>query len=187
MFLIVGLGNPGKEYEKTRHNLGFDVIDCIGSKYDIQLNRKKFKSICGEGIIDNEKVILMKPQTYMNLSGESLIEAVNFYKIENENIIVIYDDISLEIGRIRLRSQGSAGGHNGIKSIIANLNSDKFNRIKVGAGSPDGGLVSHVLGKFSKEERPKIEEVLVVAADAAEGIVCNGMSQAMNQFNGINI
>lgn len=187
MFLIIGLGNPGKEYEKTRHNLGFDVIDCIGRKYNIQLNRRKFKSIYGEGLIGNEKVILMKPQTYMNLSGESLIEAVNFYKVNNENIIVIYDDISLEVGRIRLRPQGSAGGHNGIKSIIANLNSDKFNRIKVGAGSPDGGLVSHVLGKFSKEQRDKIEKVLVVAADATEGIISKGMSEAMNQFNGINI
>ncbi|WP_102399455.1 aminoacyl-tRNA hydrolase [Haloimpatiens massiliensis] len=187
MFLIIGLGNPGKEYEKTRHNLGFDVIDCIGRKYNIQLNRRKFKSIYGEGLIGNEKVILMKPQTYMNLSGESLIEAVNFYKVNNENIIVIYDDISLEVGRIRLRPQGSAGGHNGIKSIIANLNSDKFNRIKVGAGSPEGGLVSHVLGKFSKEQRDKIEKVLVVAADATEGIISKGMSEAMNQFNGINI
>ncbi|WP_138203385.1 aminoacyl-tRNA hydrolase [Haloimpatiens lingqiaonensis] len=187
MYLIIGLGNPGKEYERTRHNLGFEVIDCIGDKYNIQLNRKKFKSICGEGLIGNEKVILMKPQTYMNLSGESLIEAVNFYKIKSDNIIVIYDDISLEVGRIRLRSAGSAGGHNGIKSIIANLNSDKFNRIKVGAGSPKGELVSHVLGKFSKEEREKIEKIIMVAADAAEGIVTKGINEAMNQFNGINL
>lgn len=187
MFLIVGLGNPGKEYEKTRHNLGFDVIDSIASTYNIQLNRKKFKSIYGEGLIGDEKVILMKPQTYMNLSGESLIEAVNFYKIKNEDIIVIYDDISLEVGRIRLRSQGSAGGHNGVKSIIANLNSDKFNRIKIGAGSPNGELVSHVLGKFSKEQREKIDKVLLVAVDATEDIINKGMIEAMNQFNGVNV
>ncbi|WP_035292709.1 aminoacyl-tRNA hydrolase [Clostridium sp. KNHs214] len=187
MFLIVGLGNPGKEYEKTRHNLGFDVIDSIASTYNIQLNRKKFKSIYGEGLIGDEKVILMKPQTYMNLSGESLIEAVNFYKIKNEDIIVIYDDISLEVGRIRLRSQGSAGGHNGVKSIIANLNSDKFNRIKIGAGSPNGELVSHVLGKFPKEQREKIDKVLLVAVDATEDIINKGMIEAMNQFNGVNV
>ena len=131
MFLIVGLGNPGKEYENTRHNIGFDAIDKIAEKYNIELNRIKFKSVYGEGFIGGEKVILLKPTTYMNLSGESLRAIMDFYKLSNEDVLVLYDDISLEVGRIRIREKGSAGGHNGIKSIIAHLGSDIFSRIRL--------------------------------------------------------
>ena len=136
MILIVGLGNPGKQYEQTRHNIGFDVIDYMANKYNIDVNREKFKGICGEGFIENKKVILLKPLTYMNLSGESIRELANFYKLEDDEIIVVYDDISLDIGRLRIREKGSAGGHNGIKSIIQNLGGDKFPRVKVAVGQP---------------------------------------------------
>ena len=162
MILIVGLGNPGKQYEQTRHNIGFDVIDYMANKYNIDVNREKFKGICGEGFIENKKVILLKPLTYMNLSGESIRELANFYKLEDDEIIVVYDDISLDIGRLRIREKGSAGGHNGIKSIIQNLGGDKFPRVKVGVGQPKDNLVNHVLGKFSKEDREHIEKVIPV-------------------------
>ncbi|MEQ8154157.1 MAG: aminoacyl-tRNA hydrolase [Clostridiaceae bacterium] len=187
MFLIVGLGNPGTEYKGTRHNIGFDVIDCLAEKNNIEVNRKKFKGEIGEGKISGEKVVLLKPTTYMNLSGESIREVINFYKITNDKVIVIYDDISLEIGRLRIRGKGSAGGHNGIKSILANLGSDVFPRIKVGVGQPKGNLVSHVLGKFSKEEMESVEKVVEGAAEAAEEIVKNGETEAMNKFNSFSI
>ena len=187
MFLIVGLGNPGKEYDKTRHNIGFDVIDYMANKYNIDVNREKFKGICGEGFIENKKVILLKPLTYMNLSGESIRELANFYKLEDDEIIVVYDDISLDIGRLRIREKGSAGGYNGIKSIIQNLGGDKFPRVKVGVGQPKDNLVNHVLGKFSKEDREHIEKVIPVVSDAIVEIVKNDAKESMNKFNGVNI
>ena len=187
MILIVGLGNPGKQYEQTRHNIGFDVIDYMANKYNIDVNREKFKGICGEGFIENKKVILLKPLTYMNLSGESIREFVNFYKLEDDEIIVVYDDISLDIGRLRIREKGSAGGHNGIKSIIQNLGGDKFPRVKVGVGQPKDNLVNHVLGKFSKEDREHIEKVIPVVSDAIVEIVKNDAKESMNKFNGVNI
>ena len=187
MILIVGLGNPGKQYEQTRHNIGFDVIDYIANKYNIDVNREKFKGICGEGFIENKKVILLKPLTYMNLSGESIRELANFYKLEDDEIIVVYDDISLDIGRLRIREKGSAGGHNGIKSIIQNLGGDKFPRVKVGVGQPKDNLVNHVLGKFSKEDREHIEKVIPVVSDAIVEIVKNDAKESMNKFNGVNI
>lgn len=187
MFLIAGLGNPGKEYAHTRHNVGFDVLDLISGKYNIDINRLKFKGEYGEGNIASEKVIILKPLTFMNLSGESISEAVNFYKIPKQNIIIIYDDISLQVGRMRIRDSGSAGGHNGIKSIIANLGSDVFTRIKVGVGAPEKELVSHVLGKFNREDRVKIEKAFAAAADAAECIIKEGSKAAMNKFNGFVI
>ena len=187
MFLIVGLGNPGKQYEQTRHNIGFDVIDYMANKYNIYVNREKFKGICGEGFIENKKVILLKPLTYMNLSGESIRELANFYKLEDDEIIVVYDDISLDIGRLRIREKGSAGGHNGIKSIIQNLGGDKFPRVKVGVGQPKDNLVNHVLGKFSKEDREHIEKVIPVVSDAIVEIVKNDAKESMNKFNGVNI
>lgn len=187
MILIVGLGNPGKQYEKTRHNIGFDVIDYMANKYNIDVNREKFKGICGEGFIENKKVILLKPLTYMNLSGESIRELANFYKLEDDEIIVVYDDISLDIGRLRIREKGSAGGHNGIKSIIQNLDGDKFPRVKVGVGQPKDNLVNHVLGKFSKEDREHIEKVIPVVSDAIVEIVKNDAKESMNKFNGVNI
>ena len=187
MILIVGLGNPGKQYEQTRHNIGFDVIDYMANKYNIDVNREKFKGICGEGFIENKKVILLKPLTYMNLSGESIRELANFYKLEDDEIIVVYDDISLDIGRLRIREKGSAGGHNGIKSIIQNLGGDKFPRVKVGVGQPKDNLVNHDLGKFSKEDREHIEKVIPVVSDAIVEIVKNDAKESMNKFNGVNI
>lgn len=185
MFLIVGLGNPGKEYEHTRHNVGFDIIELIGDKYNIDVNRKKFKGIYGDGRIAGERVLLLKPTTYMNLSGESIKEVLNFYKIPNDNIIVLYDDISIEVGRLRIRQKGSAGGHNGIKSIIAHLGSDVFPRVKIGVGQPPGeNLVSHVLGKFSKDEREKLEDVFEATSRSVEAIIERGVAEAMNKFNG---
>lgn len=187
MYLIVGLGNPGKEYAHTRHNVGFDIIDLLSNKYNISISRAKFKGEFGEGTIGNEKVILLKPTTYMNLSGESIREISNFYKIPKENIIVVYDDISLEIGKLRIRSKGSAGGHNGIKSIIANLSSDEFSRIKIGVGHPKNDLVSFVLGKFSKDERAVLEKVFDVVIEAVKEIIINNDVEAMNKFNGFSI
>ncbi|GIM30191.1 peptidyl-tRNA hydrolase [Clostridium polyendosporum] len=183
MFLIVGLGNPGSEYVGTRHNIGFDVVDYLADKYNIEINRIKFKGVYGEGFIANEKVILLKPTTYMNLSGESIREIVNFYKLDNEQVIVIYDDISLEVGRLRIRNQGSAGGHNGIKSIIANLNSDTFPRVKVGVGQPKHDLVSHVLGKFSGDERSILQRTVPAAVEAIETIIREDVKESMNKYN----
>lgn len=187
MHLIVGLGNPGKEYEKTRHNVGFDILDLISDKYNINMNRTKFKGVYGDGKIDDERVILLKPATFMNLSGESVKAVCDFYKIKNENIIVIYDDISLSVGRMRIRKSGSAGGHNGIKNIISNLSSDVFPRVKVGVGAPIGDLISHVLGRFSNEDRIEVEKVFNAAADAVQCIITKGTCEAMNNFNGIKV
>lgn len=187
MFLIVGLGNIGIQYENTRHNIGFDAIDFISKKYNIKINKKKFKGTFGEGIIENKRTILLKPSTYMNLSGESVKEITNFYKIESKNIIVIQDDISLPVGKIRIRCRGSAGGHNGIKNIIYNLNTDEFIRIKVGEGYPDRDIVSYVLGKFEKDDRKHMEKVFKFVSDAVDCILNENVSEAMNRFNGLYI
>lgn len=184
MYLIVGLGNPGKEYEHTRHNVGFDIIDLFADKYNISINRIKFKGVYGETNINGEKVVLLKPQTFMNLSGESVKEVADFYKIPNENIIVVYDDISLDVGSLRIRQKGSAGGHNGIKNIIANMSTDVFPRIKVGVGKPEHDLVNHVLGKFSKEQREQLEKTFQPSIEAIETIITKNISEAMNKFNG---
>lgn len=186
MFLIVGLGNPGKEYDGTRHNIGFAAVDYIADKYNIELNRIKFKGVFGEGFIDGKKVILLKPTTYMNLSGESIKEVINFYKISNEEVIVIYDDISLEVGRLRIREKGSHGGHNGIKSIIANLGTDVFPRVKIGVGAPKGNLVSHVLGKFSEDEVEILRETIKASSDAISIMLKSDAKEAMNKLNGFN-
>ncbi len=185
MKLIVGLGNPGKEYSGTRHNVGFAVIDELSSEYSIGVNKGKFKGVYGEGRINNERVILLKPLTYMNLSGESVKAISDFYKIPVEDIIIIYDDISLPVGGLRIREKGSAGGHNGIKSIIAHLKTDEFPRIKVGVGSkPEGGdLVNHVLGHFSKEDSVLMAESEKRAAHAAAAIIKSGPREAMNEYN----
>lgn len=187
MFLIVGLGNPGLEYSHTRHNVGFDILDLIAEKYNISLNRTKFKGICGDGFVGGEKVLLLKPSTYMNLSGESLVEAANFYKIPRENIIVVYDDVSLAVGRMRIRPDGSAGGHNGIKNIILHLSSEVFPRIRVGVGQPPAGLIPHVLGRFPKEEREVLEKLFPAIVDAVEAIIRYGVTEAMNKFNGVKV
>ena len=187
MFLIVGLGNPGREYDGTRHNIGFEAIDYISSKNNIDINKSKFKGMFGEGFIKGQKVILLKPTTYMNLSGESIREVINFYKIDNNKIIVIYDDISLEIGKLRIREKGSAGGHNGINSIIANMGTDVFPRIKIGVGQPKGDLVSHVLGRFNKDEEEDLKEVIEASNKATEIIIQYGAKQAMNELNGFKL
>lgn len=186
MYLVVGLGNPGDEYKYTRHNAGFNVIDLIASKYNISVNRIKFKGVYGEVSISGEKVILLKPSTYMNLSGESVREAAAFYKIPSGNIIIIYDDISLDAGKLRIRSKGSAGGHNGIKSIILNMSTDIFPRIKIGVGQPEKSLIPHVLGRFSKEDRVLVEKVFDASINAVQTIIEKGCTEAMNDFNGFS-
>ena len=186
MFLIVGLGNPEKKYDKTRHNIGFDTIDALADNYNISMNEKKHKALCGTGVIDGVKVLLAKPQTYMNLSGDSVAEIVNFYKIDpEEEMIVIFDDISLAPGNIRVRKKGSAGGHNGIKSIIARTGTQNFMRIKVGVGEKPAGwdLADHVLGHFSREDRALVEDAIKDAEAAAVLMMQGQVDKAMNDFN----
>lgn len=183
MYLVVGLGNPGDRYDKTRHNAGFDVVDLCEKKYNFALNRTKFKGIYGETVIAGEKTLFLKPQTYMNLSGESVRAVMDFYKIPIENLIVIYDDISLEVGRLRIRAKGSAGGHNGIKNIILHLGTDEFSRIKVGVGEPTYDIVDFVTGKFSPEDRIVMEKSFEGAAAAIVEIISKGTIQAMNKYN----
>ena len=173
MYIIAGLGNPTREYEKTRHNVGFDTIDVLADKLNTSVDEKKFKGLYGKGIIAGEKVILLKPQTFMNLSGESVREAADFYKVDPEHIIVIYDDISLDVGQLRIRKKGSAGGHNGIKNIIAHLGTQEFPRIKMGVGDkpPRMDLADYVLSRFSKEDREKMEQAFKDAAEAVHNSV----------------
>ena len=158
MLIIAGLGNPGKEYENTRHNAGFMVMDALAEKIGADISEKKHKALCGKGVIGGEKVILMKPQTYMNSSGESIRAAADYYKVDPEDILIVYDDISLAPGQIRIRKKGSAGGHNGIKNIIANLGTDRFMRVKVGVGEKpkNWDLADYVLSPFTKDERPLV-------------------------------
>lgn len=187
MFLIVGLGNPGREYVGTRHNMGFEAIDAICAKYDIEMNKEKHRAIIGEGRIGGEKVVLAKPQTYMNLSGESVRELADWYKLEPEEVLVIYDDISLPTGKVRIREKGSAGGHNGIKNIIYQLQSDAFPRIKIGVGQerhPDFDCKDYVLGKFSKEETEILIPTVVRVAEAVECLISEDAKTAMNRYNG---
>ena len=186
MFIIVGLGNPTKEYENTRHNVGFDVIDAIADKYNISVTERKNRAFCGKGIIEGQKVILAKPQTYMNLSGESVRGLVDYYKVDEETeILIIVDDISLDVGQLRIRKKGSAGGHNGIKSIIQHLGSNVFQRIKVGVGEKpkEYDLADYVLGHFTKAEREIMEDGYKNAIEAVEMIVRGDIDAAMNAFN----
>lgn len=186
MFLIVGLGNPGKQYQHTRHNVGFDVMDAIADKYNIEISEKKHKALCGKGAIGDSKVVLAKPQTYMNASGESVAELLHYYKLDpEEEMIVIYDDISLPPGNLRIRKKGSAGGHNGIKNIIALTGTQNFLRIKVGVGEKPKGwdLVDHVLGRFRAEERAEVENAIGNAVLAVEQMISGETDAAMNQFN----
>ena len=186
MFIIVGLGNPTKEYIGTRHNIGFDAITRISDEYNIPLDFKKHKGICGKGMIGSEKVILIQPQTYMNLSGECIREAADYYKVEPEHIIVIYDDISLAPGQLRVRGKGSAGGHNGIKNIILHTGGQKFPRVRVGVGEKpaDYDLADYVLGHFPKEDQKLMDEAFKEAGAAAVAIMTEGIDAAMNKFNG---
>ena len=199
MFLIVGLGNPEKQYETTfhnmgflavgehtRHNIGFDVMDALAEKYNISISEKKHKALCGKGVINGVKVVLAKPQTYMNLSGESVAELVNYYKMDpEEEMIVIYDDISLAPGNLRIRKKGSAGGHNGIKNIIAMTGTQNFLRIKVGVGEKPAGwdLADHVLGHFDTADRAEVEKAIGHAVEAAEMMITGETDAAMNRYN----
>ena len=186
MFMIAGLGNPGKEYETTRHNAGFMVIDALADKLGADVSEKKHKALCGKAVIGGQKCILLKPQTYMNSSGESLRAAADYYKIAPEDIIVIYDDISLAPGQLRVRAKGSAGGHNGMKSIIYQLGSEDFPRIKIGVGSPenpDYDLADYVLGKFTKTEVKELVQMAINTADAVGEIIKTGIEKAMSSFN----
>ena len=186
MFVIVGLGNPGKKYENTRHNAGYMAIDAIAAKYGISVKEKKHKALCGTGVIEGIKVLLVKPETYMNLSGESVGEIMNFYKLDpEEEMLVIYDDISLAPGNIRIRKKGSAGGHNGIKSLIAHTGTQAFMRIKVGVGEKPKGwdLADYVLGYFSEEDNAKLSEVMPDVISAAVLMMQGEVDKAMNDHN----
>lgn len=186
MFVIAGLGNPKKEYNNTRHNIGFDAIDAIADKYGIDVTEKKHKALIGKGIVEGHKVLLVKPQTFMNLSGESLRAVVDYYNIdETSELIVISDDISLDVGQIRIRKKGSAGGHNGLKNIILHLGHQDFMRIKVGVGEKPKGydLADYVLGHFTKEERVKEDEAIGNVIEAIKLILADESDAAMNRFN----
>lgn len=186
MFIIVGLGNPTKEYDGTRHNVGFDVIDTIANKYNISVTERKNRAFCGKGMIAGQKVILAKPQTYMNLSGESVRGLVDYYKIDVESeLLVIFDDVSLDVGQLRIRKKGSAGGHNGIKNIIQHLGTNAFQRIKVGVGEKpkDYDLADYVLGHFSKEEKEIMSDSYKDVVEAIEMILQDEIDAAMNRYN----
>lgn len=186
MYLIAGLGNPDKKYEHTRHNVGFDVIDELAEKYNISISEKKHKALLGKGVIEGQKVVLAKPQTYMNLSGESIVELVHYYKIDPETeMIVIYDDISFAPGNLRIRQSGSAGGHNGIKNIIKCLGTQEFMRIKVGVGEKpkNWDLADFVLGHFSKEERENLEDAIGRTMEAVGYMINGDVAKAMNEYN----
>lgn len=186
MYIIAGLGNPGKEYEGSRHNVGFMTLDVLADKYQIDIREKAHKALIGKGMIEGNKVILVKPQTYMNLSGESIRSVMDYYKTEPSEFIVIYDDISLEPGQIRIRKKGSAGGHNGIKNIIAHLGTQEFPRIRIGVGEkpPRMDLADYVLSRFPKEEKEEMEQAFCDGAAAAVSMMNEGIDTAMNRFNG---
>ncbi|HEY5587063.1 MAG TPA: aminoacyl-tRNA hydrolase [Ruminiclostridium sp.] len=183
--LIIGLGNPGTKYENTRHNVGFDTIDYLSKKYNIRLSRIGFKSVYGEGEIEGTRTILLKPQTFMNLSGESVRDIVAWYKMPLERVIIIYDDIDLDLSKIRVKPKGSAGTHNGMKSIIYQLQADEFPRIRIGIGRPPEkwDLADYVLSKFPKADREIIDQSIEKASEAAIMIAKSGPEKAMNNFN----
>ena len=184
MYIIAGLGNPGRKYENTRHNMGFIAVDLLAEKYGIKVDKIKFKALVGEGRIAGQKVLLVKPQTYMNLAGESIREVMSFYKEDIENLIVIYDDIDIPTGTIRLRKKGSAGTHNGMRNIVYLLADDGFPRIRVGIGSDKKvDLINYVTSGVTKGEKELLEGALLKAADAAAAIVEKGIEKAMNEYN----
>ena len=186
MYIIVGLGNPGDKYEKTRHNVGFNVIDLLAKEYSIDVSKLKHKALIGEGRVGTEKVILVKPMTYMNLSGESVVDICNYYNVDLENVIVIYDDIDLDVGKLRIRKKGSAGTHNGMRSIVKCLGSGDFPRVRVGVSKPMKGqdLADFVLSRFRKEEQADLEIGLEKAYKAVEAMIKENVDIAMNKYNG---
>ncbi len=185
MKLIVGLGNPGKQFEKTRHNIGFEVIDELANQLSIPLNQSKFKGLFGIGFHNGEKVILLKPLTFMNLSGESIRAVMDYYQIDIEDFVVIYDDLDLPVGKIRLRQKGSPGGHNGIKSTVAHLGTQEFNRIRIGIDRPTSGMKvpDYVLGRFHDDEQPLTKEAVQKSTDACKTWLERPFLQVMNEFN----
>lgn len=185
MYIIIGLGNPEADYANTRHNMGFNVINQLAKEYDLEIVRKKFNSEYEIGIIEGEKVILVKPQTFMNASGEAVIEFVNFYKVELDHVLVVYDDMDIEAGKIRIRKSGSPGSHNGTKSVTHFLNSENFPRIRVGIGKPlsNEDLIEYVIGAIPEEEKARLEEGVEKAKNAIIELFKNGMDSAMNKYN----
>ena len=186
MFIIVGLGNPGKDYTNTRHNIGFDVIDTLADEENISVLEKKHKAIIGKGVVAGQKCILAKPVTFMNRSGESVRELIDYYKVdETDELIIISDDVSMDVGKVRIRKKGSAGGHNGLKNIIEHLGHDNFIRVKIGVGEKPKGwdLADYVLGRFSGPERETLNETAKWAADAIRAIITDGPDGAMNRYN----
>ena len=185
MYLIIGLGNPEEEYSKTRHNMGFNTINKLAQKYNIKITKTKYEGLYETREIEGKKVILIKPQTYMNLSGNCVKQFADFYKVEKENVLVIYDDMDIEPGTIKIRKKGSAGGHNGMKSIIQMLGTEEFPRIRIGIGRPEhnGDEINYVIGAIPKEEIPKLEEGTEKAKEAIIEILKNGIDKAMNKFN----
>ena len=186
-WLIAGLGNPGAEYEKTRHNTGFMTLDLLAARLQVKVSKERFKALTAQADFDGQRLLLMKPQTYMNASGIAIEAAAHFYKIPPERVLVLFDDISLPVGRLRIRKNGSAGGHNGLKSIISCLGSDQFPRVKIGVGAkphPDYDLADWVLSSFSKAEQPELDRALDNARDAALCVITDGCEKAAASFNG---
>lgn len=184
MFVIAGLGNPGKQYENTKHNIGFITLDLLAEKHNIRINKIKHKALVGEGMILGQKVLLVKPQTYMNLSGNSIREVVSYYQIEPEQLLVIYDDVDIPLGTIRIRKKGSAGSHNGMKSIIYDIQEDGFPRIRIGIGADrQMDLASYVLGSFDKNDREPIKDAVRKTACAVERYLEAGIDAAMAEYN----
>jgi PTH1 family peptidyl-tRNA hydrolase len=183
MRVIVGLGNPGKKYEMTRHNIGFLVVDHLAEKHGIKVDTIKHKALIGSGTINGEKVILVKPQTFMNLSGESVMAIMNYYKVAIEDLMVVYDDVDIDLCRLRLRKKGSSGSHNGMKNIIYLLKDDNFPRLRFGIGRPERDIIEHVLGRFSSESMDELKEAIVRAGEALETYIDDGIEIAMNKFN----
>lgn len=185
MYVVVGLGNPGKKYDITRHNIGFEVIDEFARQNNIKMNKTKFKAVIGEGRIGTEKVLLVKPQTYMNLSGESVMKIMDFYDLPITNLVVVYDDIDIEPGKLRIRQKGSGGSHNGMRNIIYLMKDDQFPRIRVGVGKPTNGqpLADYVLGRFTKDEQALLIPIVKDSCAAIETIIKDDVDLAMNRYN----
>ena len=183
MHIIIGLGNPGKEYHRTRHNVGFDVLEVLSQKYDIPIRKIRCKAVVGEGTIRGERVVLAQPQTFMNLSGESVAPVVKYHNATVADLVVIQDDIDLPLGRLRIRTGGSCGGHNGVRNIIERLGSQDFTRVKIGVGKDRANVVAHVLGKFDPASRQIADAAVAAAAKAVQAVVGKGAEQAMNLFN----
>lgn len=185
MYLIIGLGNPEADYANTRHNMGFNVINKLSEKYDIEVKKDKFKALFGSGMIEGEKVVLIKPQTFMNLSGEAVQEFVNFYKVPLEKVVIIYDDVDIEPGKIRVRKNGSSGTHNGMKSIVSCLSSEEFPRIRIGIGKPHEhmDMIAHVIGGIDEEDKEKLAKGVNLGVEAVSELLKNNIDSAMNKYN----